>query len=78
MKIVEVPIFIPYTKDSQLRKGLQKVDDTLGETKGTPSARFVERCGGRTVIDHLGQATHGQKNGSAKGRAACPAREGTC
>ena len=30
-KIVETPIFIPYTKESKLRKKLQELDDTIGE-----------------------------------------------
>ena len=46
-------IFIPYTRDSSLKKSLQKIDDTLGECLGSPGVRFVERCGGQTLMDLL-------------------------
>ena len=46
VKMVETPIFIPYTKDSVLRKTLQAMDNLVGETTNSPAARFVERCGG--------------------------------
>ena len=53
-KVVEAPVFIPYTRDSKLRKSLQALDDKLGKCLGSPSVRFVERCGGRTLTDLLG------------------------
>ena len=54
IKVVETPIFVPYTKDSALRKRLQEVDDTIGEATNAPAVRFVERCGGGTIIELLG------------------------
>ena len=43
--VVETLVFIPYTKDSVVMKRLQEVDNLMGEATGTPSVRFVERCG---------------------------------
>ena len=56
VKVLESPIFIPFTKDSTLRKALQVVDDTLGECMNTPGVRFVERCGGQTIGELLGNS----------------------
>ena len=53
-KMTETPVFIPYTVDSWLRKELQSQDDTVGEILRAPGVRFVERCGGSTVIGLLG------------------------
>ena len=53
VKITEAPIFIPYTRDSMLKKNLQRIDDTIGECLGSPAVRFVERCGGSNLIDTL-------------------------
>ena len=50
---METPIFIPYTKDSTLRKRLQEADDRLGVETNSPSVKFVERCGGSTLINIL-------------------------
>ena len=54
--VVETPVFVPYTKDSTLKKKLQEVDRMLGEATNSPTVRFVERCGGGTVIDLLGRS----------------------
>ena len=51
--MVETPVFIPFTKDSRLRKRLQELDYQLGEATNSPAARFFERCGGQTVADLL-------------------------
>ena len=56
VKIVETPIFVPYTPDSQLRKTLQDKDDTIGEVTGSLAVRFIERCGGETIISLLGSS----------------------
>ena len=53
VRVVETPIFIPYTKDSTLRKRLQESDDKLGEDTNSPGVKFVERCGGLTLMDIL-------------------------
>ena len=45
-----------FTRDSKLGKALQEVDDTLGECMGNPSVRFVERCGGQTLVGLLGSS----------------------
>ena len=52
-KVLESPVFVPFTMDSVLRKALQKMDDTLGECMNTPGVRFVEHCGGKTIVDLL-------------------------
>ena len=46
VKVTETPIFVPYTRDSTLRKALQATDDAIGEACGNPAVRFVEICGG--------------------------------
>ena len=51
--MVETPIFIPFRKESQLRRQLQEVDDALGEATNSPAVRFVERCEGGKLIDSL-------------------------
>ena len=56
MRVVETLVFIPYTKDSYLKKRLQEVDNMLGEAIGTPACRFVERVGGGTIMDLLGMS----------------------
>ena len=56
VKVIESPVFVPYTRDSKLKKALQTMDDTLGECMGSPSVRFVERCGGQTIGDLLGSS----------------------
>ena len=56
VKIVESPVLVPYTRDSKLRKALQVLDDTLGVCMGTPRVRFVERCGGQTLVELLGSS----------------------
>ena len=43
VKVVEIPVFITYTKDPTLRKQLQEEDDRLEEVTNTPASRFVER-----------------------------------
>ena len=53
VRVVETPVFIPYTKDSVLRKRLQEADDKLGVETNSPSVKFVERCGGSTLMDIL-------------------------
>ena len=56
MKVVESAVFIPYTRDSKLKKALQAMDDTLCQCLGSPSVRFVERYGGQTVLELLGSS----------------------
>ena len=43
VKVLESPVFVPFTRVSTLRKALQKVDDTLGECMNTPGVKFVEQ-----------------------------------
>ena len=50
----ETPVFVPLSKDSALRNRLQEVDDVLSEATNTLAVRFVERCGGGTLIGLLG------------------------
>ena len=50
---IETPIFVPFTKESRLKKRLQEVDRLIGEATGTPACRFVERCGGSTIVGLL-------------------------
>ena len=52
-KVVVTPIFIPFTKESGLRKHLKEVDDDLGKATNSPAIRFVERCRGSNLIDTL-------------------------
>ena len=52
---VETPVFLPYTKELALKKRLQEIDKLIGEATRSPAARFVERCGGATVVDLLGR-----------------------
>ena len=52
---IETPIFVPFTKESKLKKRLQEVDRLIGEATGTPACRFVERCGGSTIVGLLGR-----------------------
>ena len=56
VKAIETPIFVPYIPDSQLRKTLQDKDDAIGEVIGRPAVRFIERCGGETIISLLGSS----------------------
>ena len=56
IKVVESPIFVPFTRDSKLRKTLQQLDDQLGECMKSPAVRFVERCGGQTLGELLGSS----------------------
>ena len=44
--VVATPVFIPYTKESAVKRRLQEVDNLMGDAMGYPSVRFVERCGG--------------------------------
>ena len=53
VKMVETPIFIPYTLESKMRKRLQEIDDSLGEATNSPAIRFVERCRGGTLVELL-------------------------
>ena len=55
VKVVETPVFVPYTLDSNLKRRLQELDDKVLESTGSPAVRFVERCGGGTIIDLLGR-----------------------
>ena len=45
VKIVETVVFIPYTRNSELRNTLQTKDDELTSTFNSPGVRFVERGG---------------------------------
>ena len=53
VKVLESLVFVPYTRDSVLRKGLQRLDDILDEAMNSPGLRFVERCGGHTIVELL-------------------------
>ena len=50
---VETPIFIPFTKESALKKRIQEIDKLICEATRSLAAIFVERCGGATVVDLL-------------------------
>ena len=52
---VETPIFVSFTMESTLKKRLQEIDKLKGEATRTPAARFVERCGGTTIVGLLGR-----------------------
>ena len=54
--VVENLVFIPYTKESAVRRRLQEIDNLMGEATVYPNVRFVERCGGSTISDCLGRA----------------------
>ena len=54
VKVTESPVFIPYTRESVLRKALQTLDETLGECMGSPGVKFVERCAEQTIVELLG------------------------
>ena len=68
--MVETPIFIPFTQDSELRKRLQAEDDVIGEATGSPGVRFVERCGGDTIVSLLESSNPWAKDWSC-GRGDC-------
>ena len=53
-KVIESPVFIPYTRDSRLKKALQTIDETLCQCLGSPKVKFVERYGGQTIVELLG------------------------
>ena len=57
VKIMETPMFLPFIKESVLRKALKEVDEVIGEATGSPSLRFVGCCGGGTLIDLLGDSS---------------------
>ena len=48
-------MFVLYTLDSNLKRRLQELDERVGEATGNPAVRFVERCGGGTIMDLLGR-----------------------
>ena len=75
--MVETPIFIPYTADSNLKRKLQELDDKVGEATGSPAARFVERCGGGTIIDLLGRTNPWAKDWACD-RKECLICKGRC
>ena len=54
--VVETPVFIPYTRESVVKKRLQEIDNLMGEATEYPAVTFVERCGGSTISDLLGRA----------------------
>ena len=72
VKVVETPIFIPYTKDSALRKKMQEADDRIGEVTNVPAVRFVERCGGGTIIELLGSSNPWAKDWSCNRKGCLP------
>ena len=61
IKVVETPIFIPFTLESRMRKRMQETDDVLGEATNSPSVRFVEREG-PTVKETVGCNHPGAKD----------------
>ena len=54
MLCIETPVFIPFTKESTLKKRLQVVDKLIDEATRMPAAQSLERCGGATIVDLLG------------------------
>ena len=56
LKVVEMLVFVPYTKESTLRKRLHEVDNMLGEATNTPACRIMKRCGEGTIMDLLSRA----------------------
>ena len=44
-KVIDSPVFLPYMRDSTLRKSVQELDDSLGECMGAPAV-----CYARAVI----------------------------
>ena len=70
MKVVESPVFVPYTRDSRLRKALQAVDDTICQCLGSPGVKFVERYGGQTLVELLGTSNPWAKSFRC-GRQGC-------
>ena len=54
--VVETPVFIPYSKESAIKRRLQEVDELMAEATGYPAVRFVERCGGTMIAELLGRA----------------------
>ena len=73
VKQVEAVAFIHFTPRSILRMKLQKLDDDLTESVGSPSMRFVERGGrtilelvGRNVTGETGRRNNGENDGSSK------------
>ena len=78
VKMVESPTFLPYTLESKLRKRLQETDDSLGEATNSPGIRFVERCGGGTLVELLTSSNPWLKSGAVKGWSAFPVRAGCC
>ena len=41
VRVVETPIFIPYTKDSTLRKMIQAADDKVGEETNSHTVKDI-------------------------------------
>ena len=50
---VKTQILVSFTKESRLKKRLQEVDRLIGEATRPSAVRFVERCGGTTIIGLL-------------------------
>ena len=74
VKMVETPIFVSFTKDSKLRKRLQEVDDTIGEATNSPGVRFVERCGGGTLIELLSSSNPRAKDWTCERNECLPCK----
>ena len=73
VRVVETPFFIPYTKDSALKRMMQEVDDRIGEATNTPALKFVKRCG----FHGQGQ-TPGPRSGTVAARSVYHAGGGRC
>ena len=74
VRVVETPVFIPYTKNSALKKMIQEVDHRIGEATNTPSVKFVERCGGSTVMDLLSRSNPWAKEWHCGWKECLPSR----
>ena len=74
---MKTPVFVPYIRESKLRKNLQQVDDTLGECLRSPGVQFVERCGGQTLVELLGTSNPWAKGlrCASKGCLPCKGRD---
>ena len=69
VKVVEAVVFVPFTTGSVLKNLLQKIDDCLTGSLGSPAVRFLER-GGSTIVDLLGKSNPWAKE-AACGREGC-------
>ena len=74
VRVVETPIFIPYTEDSTLRRKLQEADDRLREETNSPAVKFVERCGDSTLMDILSRSNLWIKEWNCRRKECLPCK----